>query len=40
MAIGMSTLALQQLIQIVESRRSHSAEHEAKLEAQNAPWTE
>ena len=40
MAIGMTTLALQQLIQIVESRRSHSAEHEAQLEVQNAPWTE
>ena len=40
MAIGMTALALQQLIQIVESRRSHSAEHEAQLEAQNAPWTE
>ena len=40
MAIGMTALALQQLIQIVESRRSHRAEHEAQLEAQNAPWTE
>jgi len=40
MAIGMTMLALQQLIQIVESRRSHSAEHEAQLEVQNAPWTE
>ena len=36
----MTLLALQQLIQIVESRRSHSAEHEAQLEAQDAPWTE
>jgi TRAP-type C4-dicarboxylate transport system permease small subunit len=40
MAIGMSTLALQQLVQVVESRRSHRAEIEARLEAQNAPWTE
>ena len=40
MAIGMTTLALQQLVQIVESRRSHRAELEAQLEAQNAPWTE
>ena len=40
MAIGMTTLALQQLVQIVESRRSHVADIEAQLEAQNAPWTE
>ena len=40
MAIGMTSLALQQLVQIVESRRSHRAELEAQLEAQNAPWTE
>ena len=40
MAIGMSTLALQQLVQIIESRRSHVADIEAQLEAQNAQWTE
>ena len=40
MAIGMTSLALQQFVQIVESRRSHRAELEAQLEAQNAPWTE
>ena len=40
MAIGMTTLALQQLVQIVESRRSHIADIEAQLEAQNAQWTE
>ncbi len=40
MAVGMTALALQQAVQIVESRRSHRAELEAQLEAQNAPWTE
>ena len=40
MAVGMSTLALQQLVQIIESRRSHVADIEAQLEAQNAQWTE
>jgi len=40
MAIGMSTLALQQLVQIIESRRSHVADIEAQLEAQNVQWTE
>jgi TRAP-type C4-dicarboxylate transport system permease small subunit len=40
MAIGMSALALQQLVQIIESRRSHVADIEAQLEAQNAQWTE
>jgi TRAP-type C4-dicarboxylate transport system permease small subunit len=40
MAIGMSTLALQQLVQIIESRRSHVADIEAQLEAQNVQWTD
>lgn len=40
MALGMSTLALQQLVQIIESRRSHVADIEAQLEAQNAQWSE
>ncbi len=40
MAIGMTSLALQQLVQIVESRRSHIAEIEAQLEAQGAQWRE
>jgi TRAP-type C4-dicarboxylate transport system permease small subunit len=40
MAVGMSTLALQQLVQIIESRRSHVADIEAQLEAQNAQWIE
>jgi TRAP-type C4-dicarboxylate transport system permease small subunit len=40
MAIGMTSLSLQQLIQIVESRRSHAAELEAQLTVQGAPWTE
>jgi TRAP-type C4-dicarboxylate transport system permease small subunit len=34
MAIGMTTLALQQLAQIIESRRSHVADIEAQLDAQ------
>ena len=37
MAIGMSTLALQQLVQIVEAQRSHVADIEAQLDAQ---WVE
>ena len=40
MAIGMTTLALQQLVQIIESRRSHVADIEAQLEAQSAEWSE
>lgn len=40
MAIGMTTLTLQQLVQIVESRRIHRAEREAKLATQNVAWTE
>ena len=40
MAIGMTSLSLQQLIQIIESRRGHTAEHEVQLTVQNAPWTE
>jgi TRAP-type C4-dicarboxylate transport system permease small subunit len=40
MAIGMTTLALQQLVQIIEARRSHSADIEAQLEAQSAKWSE
>jgi TRAP-type C4-dicarboxylate transport system permease small subunit len=40
MAIGMTTLALQQLVQIIESRRSHVADIEAQLEAQNVRWTQ
>ena len=40
MAVGMTTLALQQLVQIIESRRIHRAETEAKLAAQNVAWTE
>ena len=38
MAIGMTTLALQQLVQIIESRRSHAADLEAQLAAQSAQW--
>lgn len=38
MAIGMTTLALQQLVQIIESRRSHAADIEAQLAAQSAEW--
>lgn len=40
MAIGMTALALQQLVQIVESRRSHVADIEAQIEAQGAVWKE
>jgi len=40
MALGMTALALQQLVQIIESRRGHAADIEAQLEAQNAQWTE
>jgi len=40
MAVGMTTLALQQLVQIIESRRSHIADIEAVLEAQNGQWSE
>ncbi|MFO1322540.1 MAG: TRAP transporter small permease [Burkholderiales bacterium] len=40
MAVGMTTLSLQQLVQIIESRRSHVADIEAQLEAQNVQWTE
>ncbi len=40
MAIGMTALALQQLVQIIESRRSHSAATNAELHAQNAQWSE
>ena len=38
--IGMTTLALQQLVQIVESRRGHAAEIEAQLASQSAQWEE
>lgn len=40
MAIGMTSLALQQLVQIVESRRSHIGDIEAQIEAQGAQWKE
>lgn len=40
MAIGMTTLALQQLVQIVESRRGHAADIEAQLAAQGVQWEE
>ena len=40
MAIGMTTLALQLLVQMVENRRANGAELDAQLEAQNATWTE
>ena len=40
MAIGMTTLALQQLVQIVESRRGHAADIEAQLASQSAQWEE
>ena len=40
MAVGMTALALQQLVQIIESRRSHIGDIEAQLEAQGAEWKE
>jgi TRAP-type C4-dicarboxylate transport system permease small subunit len=40
MAIGMTSLSLQQFVQIVESRRSHIPDIEAQLDAQNAQWSE
>ncbi len=40
MAIGMTALSLQQLVQIVESQRSHIPDIEAQLDAQHAQWTE
>lgn len=40
MAIGMTALSLQQLVQIVESQRSHIPDIEARLDAQDALWSE
>ena len=40
MAIGMTTLALQQLVQIVESRRAGAAGARAQAATAGAEWTE
>ena len=40
MAIGMTSLALQQLVQIVESRRERAARERIEAEMQNVKWLE
>lgn len=40
MAVGMTSLALQQFVQIIESRRGDVAKIEAQLKAQSAQWSE
>jgi TRAP-type C4-dicarboxylate transport system permease small subunit len=40
MAIGMTALALQQLVQIVESRRASAARGRVQAATDGAKWTE
>ena len=40
MAVGMSMLALQQLVQIIESRRRHDRRMEPEIEGRTCRWTE